>query len=93
VKRNEKHEKLLQFAERVWQLTDQDEAVKISKAIALTEDFFQRMKVPIRLSEVGITKNDIDGILQKLELHGMTKLGEHKDITLEVSQQILELAL
>lgn len=93
VKRNEKHEKLVQFAERVWQLTDQDEAVKISKAIALTEDFFQRMNVPTRLSEVDITKDDIDGIIQKLELHGMTQLGEHKDITLEVSQQILELAL
>ncbi|OUR63757.1 NADH-dependent alcohol dehydrogenase [Colwellia sp. 39_35_sub15_T18] len=93
VKRNEKHDKLVQFAERVWHLTDQDEAVKVSKAIALTEDFFQRMKVPTRLSEVGLSKDNIEGIVQKLELHGMTQLGENRDITLAVSQQILELAL
>jgi NADP-dependent alcohol dehydrogenase len=93
VKRNEKREKLLQFAERVWHLTGEDEALKISKAIELTEAFFQRMGVPIRLSEVGITKDNLDGIVAKLAQHGMTQLGENKDITLEVSRQILVQAL
>ncbi|MFQ3289307.1 MAG: NADP-dependent alcohol dehydrogenase, partial [Alteromonadaceae bacterium] len=93
VKRNEKREKLVQFAERVWQLTDNDESIKIDKAIALTEAFFQQMNVPIRLSEVGLTEDNIDGILAKLEQHGMVKLGEHSDITLDVSRKILMLAL
>lgn len=93
VQRNEKHEKLVQFAERVWQLTDKDEELKINKAIALTEAFFQRMDVPIRLSEVGLTKDNIDGILEKLAQHGMTQLGENNTITLEVSRHILEQAL
>jgi len=93
VKRNEKREKLVQFAERVWQLTDNDESIKIDKAIALTEAFFQQMNVPTRLSEVGLTEGNIDGILAKLEQHGMVKLGEHSDITLDVSRKILMLAL
>lgn len=93
VKRKEKHEKLVQFAERVWQLTDNDDTIKIDKAIALTEDFFKRMNVPTRLSEVDITKSDIDSLLERLLHHGMTELGENNDITLDVSRKILELAL
>jgi NADP-dependent alcohol dehydrogenase len=93
VKRQEKREKLLQFAERVWHITEADEDKKIDKAIALTEAFFQQMNVPIRLSEVNITKNDIDAIVEKLASHGMTALGEHSDITIDVSRQILTKAL
>ncbi|WP_077339094.1 iron-containing alcohol dehydrogenase [Pseudocolwellia agarivorans] len=93
VKRTEKHEKLVQFAERVWQLTDSDDTVKIDKAIALTEDFFKRMDVPIRLSEVGITQDNVEGLLEKLQQHGMTALGEHGDISIDVSRKILEQAL
>lgn len=93
VKRNEKHEKLVQFAERVWHLTDSDDTIKIDKAIALTEDFFKRMEVPTRLSEIDITKEHVDGILERLAQHGMTALGEHGDITIDVSRKILTLAL
>jgi len=93
VKRQEKRQKLLQFAERVWHLDDVDEDKKIDKAIALTEDFFQQMQVPTRLAEVNITENDIDGIVDKLASHGMTALGEHSDITIDVSRQILIEAL
>lgn len=93
VKRAEKHEKLVQFAERVWHLTDSDDTIKIDKAIALTEGFFKRMEVPIRLSEIDITKEHIDGILERLQQHGMTALGEHGDITIDVSRKILTLAL
>jgi NADP-dependent alcohol dehydrogenase len=93
VKRAEKHEKLVQFAERVWHLTDSDDTIKIDKAIALTEGFFKRMEVPIRLSEIDITKEHIDGILERLQQHGMTALGEHGDITIDVSRKMLTLAL
>lgn len=93
VKRNEKREKLVQFAERVWHLSEGNDELKINRAIELTEAFFQRMNVPTRLSEVGITKDDIDGLLEKLEQHGMTQLGENNDITLNVSRTILEQAL
>ncbi|MCJ7764409.1 MAG: hypothetical protein MUP09_00500, partial [Thiovulaceae bacterium] len=79
--------------ERVWHLDEGSDELKIDKAIELTEAFFQSMNVPTRLSEVDVTKDDIDGIVEKLEQHGMTQLGENKDITLEVSRTILEQAL
>ncbi len=93
IKRNEKHDKLVQFAERVWHLDEGSDELKIDKAIELTEAFFQRMNLPTRLSEVDITKADIDGLIEKLEQHGMTQLGEHGDITLDVSRTIYEKAL
>lgn len=93
VKRNEKREKLIQYAERVWSLSGDDDDAKIDKAIDLTEDFFQRMDVPTRLSDVDINKTHLDGIIDKLKQHGMVQLGEHGDITLDVSREIVELAL
>lgn len=91
--RDNKSEKLLQYAERVWQITEGSDAEKIESAIAKTEAFFCEMQVPTRLSDVDITLEDIDGLLAKLEAHGMTKLGEHRAITLDQCREILELAL
>ncbi len=51
------------------------------------------MHVPIRLAEVGIGEADIDSIINKLVTHGMTNIGEHGDITPEVSRTILVQAL
>ena len=51
------------------------------------------MEVPTRLTEAGITSANIDNLIAKLEKHGMVALGERKNITLEVSRQILEAAL
>ena len=88
-----KKEKLAQYAERVWNLRGPDEESRIHRAIELTEQFFQVMKVPIRLSEVNIGEADIDGLINKLTQHGMTKLGEHGTTTPELSRKILETAL
>lgn len=41
-----KREKLLQYAERIWHLTEGDEDSRISRAIERTEAFFQSMQVP-----------------------------------------------
>jgi NADP-dependent alcohol dehydrogenase len=93
VRRKEKREKLLQYAERVWQIRSGDDNSRIDQAIAATEDFFRQMQVPVRLSEVNLHAADIDLLLEKLEQHGMTALGEHSDITLDISREILQQAL
>ncbi|MGS2720237.1 iron-containing alcohol dehydrogenase [Paraglaciecola aestuariivivens] len=93
VRRQHKRDKLLQYAERVWQITEGSADERIDKAIAATESFFQTMQVPIRLSEVDLGKNDIDLLIERLEQHGMTALGEQGDITLEVSREILNQAI
>ncbi len=88
-----KREKLLQYAERVWQLTEGDDQFRIHRAIQLTEQFFETMQVPTRLKDVDLDESHIDTLIAKLTQHGMVKLGEHGDITPEVSREILELAL
>ncbi|MFT4609981.1 MAG: NADP-dependent alcohol dehydrogenase [Cellvibrionaceae bacterium] len=88
-----KREKLLQYAERIWNLTEGDEDSRISRAIELTEAFFESMQVPTRLSHMDLGEAEIDVLIEKLTQHGMVKLGEHKTTTPEVSRQILNTAL
>jgi NADP-dependent alcohol dehydrogenase len=45
-----------------------------------------------RLSGYGLDGSSIPALLAKLEEHGMTQLGEHQDITLDVSRRIYEAA-
>jgi len=91
--RDAKREKLLQYAERVWNITDGDDDSRINRAIESTEQFFELMNVPTRLSHVDLGEADIYGLIEKLTQHGMVKLGEHGAITPEVSREILMAAL
>ncbi len=93
VRKEQKREKLLQYAARVWQITDGDDNARIDKAISLTEEFFETMQVPTRLSHVDLGSKDIDLLIERLEQHGMTALGENDDITLAISRKILTQAL
>lgn len=92
VRRDSKRGKLLQYAERVWNMTDGSEDARIDAVIAKTEEFFESLGMPTRLSGYDIGEDGITAILGQLEQHGMTKLGEHQDITLDISRQILETA-
>jgi NADP-dependent alcohol dehydrogenase len=91
--KEEKREKLLQYAERIWSVTEGDEDTRINRAIELTELYFQTMKVPTRLSHVDIGESEIDGLIEKLTKHGMVKLGENGLITPEISHKIIVAAL
>ncbi|WP_421207730.1 alcohol dehydrogenase [Aeromonas enteropelogenes] len=91
-KREQKHAKLLQYAERVWDLREGSEAERIDGAIAATRDFFTRMGLKTRLRDYDLGSLDIDALLGKLAEHGMTRLGEHGDIDLVQSQHIYEAA-
>jgi NADP-dependent alcohol dehydrogenase len=88
-----KREKLLQYAERIWNVTEGDEETRINRGIELTEQFFDMMQVPTRLSHVDLGAADIDLLIEKLTQHGMVKLGEHNTVTPDVSREILMTAL
>ena len=93
VQRADKRAKLLQYAERVWQIREGDEAQRIDAAIRQTAQFFESLGIPTRLSAYGIGREAIDTLVSQLEAHGMKALGEHQNITPEVSRRILEGAL
>ncbi|KUE78862.1 aldehyde reductase [Aeromonas schubertii] len=90
--RDSKRAKLLQYAERVWDLHGGSEAERIDGAIAATRAFFERMGVPTRLRDYGIEQPDIETMLAKLEARGYTALGEQGKVTLALSRHIYEAA-
>ncbi|MDA3837865.1 MAG: iron-containing alcohol dehydrogenase [Candidatus Delongbacteria bacterium] len=93
VRKLEKKEKLLQYGERIWGITEGSEDERIDLAIKKTGDFFKSMGIGIKLSDYGILAEDIQTIVGQLKDHGMVKLGEKKDITPEVVEQILKLSV
>jgi len=92
-RREAKRAKLVQYAERVWGLSQGSDDAKIDAAIKHTRDFFESLGVKTRLSQYGATAATIDEIVDQLEEHGMTALSETQDITLAISRRILERAL
>ncbi len=93
VKRERKRGKLLQYAARVWGLTTGDENERIEAAIAQTRAFFERMGVKTYLRDYGIGGDAVPALLAQLERHGLTALGEHQDIDLATSRDILDMAV
>jgi NADP-dependent alcohol dehydrogenase len=91
--RDQKREKLIQFAERVWGVTNVSDDEKVTLAISKTRAFFESMHVSTRLSDYKITKEDIPAIINQLKEHGMVKLGEKQNVTPEVVTRILENSL
>jgi len=92
-KRDNKRAKLLQYAARVWDLTDGTEDGRIDAAIAKTRDFFERMGVKTYLRDYGVSADAIPALLAQLKRHKLTRLGEHQDIDPAVSRVILERCL
>lgn len=93
IMRETKREKLLQYGERVLNITTGSEENRIDQIIETTRQFFESLGIKTRLSDYGIGADQIDSILAALESHHMTALGERGEITLEISRKILEGAL
>jgi len=92
-RREAKRAKLLQYAERVWQITDGTDDERVEAAIVRTETFLESLGIKTRMADYGIHADAIDGLVAQLKAHGMTALGEHRDITPDISHRILEASL
>lgn len=92
VRREQKRAKLLQYAERVWQIYTGTEEEKIDNAIQKTRIFFESLGIKTRLSQYGVRKEEIQEIVDRLTEHGMTALSETRDLTPDISRTILERA-
>ncbi len=90
LRRDVKHDKLLQYASRVWNIQTGTADERIDAAITRTRAFFEALGVKTRLSDYGIGAEAIDEIVTQLETHGMTAIGEDKGIDLAFSRRILE---
>lgn len=93
LRREAKKAKLLQYAARVWNITEGSDDARIDAAIARTRAFFEALGVKTRLSGYGIGADSIPRIVSQLEAHGMTALGERQDMGLDLSRRVLEASL
>jgi NADP-dependent alcohol dehydrogenase len=77
----------------VWHITEGSEDARIDAAIERTEAFFREVGVGTRLPDYGLSRDAIPAVLKALEAHRMVKLGETREVTLEVSRKVLELCM
>jgi len=92
VQRDAKRGKLLQYAARVWGLTEGSEEARIDAAIARTRAFYGSIGIQTRLSDYGVSVETATEVARRLAARGMVRLGERGDITPAKVEQILRLA-
>jgi NADP-dependent alcohol dehydrogenase len=92
VQRAGKREKLLQYADRVWDLREGTEDARIDAAIAATRRFYESLGFATHLTDYGVTADTAAEVARRLDAKGMAKLGERGDITPAVVERILRLA-
>jgi NADP-dependent alcohol dehydrogenase len=88
----EKREKLLQYGQRVWAINSGTEKERIEQTIKLTEEFFNKLNIKTRLSDYGISHDQLRPIFERFEKRRW-KLGEKRTITPERIEKILITAL
>ncbi len=91
VMKSDKHDKLIQFAERVWGIDTGSDEERIENAIQQTQNFFESLGIVPSLEHYGVPQSTIDEICRRFEVRG-AKLGEKANITFEEVRKILELA-
>lgn len=92
VQRQDKREKLIQFAERVWDIRQGTEAVRLEKGIIATRAFFEAMGNPTHLSAYNVGEERFGEILDRLQARKALPLGERKHLTSDKVMEILALA-
>lgn len=86
-----KKEKLAQYGERVWNITEGTVEQKAEAAIAKTEEFFHSMDIPTRLSDYTDQYEDAaEKVSETLRERGWVALGERKAVTPDAVKVIVE---
>lgn len=93
VMKEEKKEKILQYAERIWGLSQGTQDEIIQQAIEKTKAFFETMGVATTLSAYGLKEEVIEQVVAQLLAHDSQKLGENETVTPDKVRQILQGAL
>ena len=88
----QKHDKILQYGERVWGITEGTDGIRIAEAIGRTEQFFSQLGLATRLSQLNIGEDTIAEIERRFN-DRKVQLGECKNVTGAVARAILECQL
>ncbi len=92
VLRKQKHEKLLQYGERIFNITEGSEDERVDKAIEMTEEFYRSLGLTTRLSEENIGNETIEIIAKRFNDRGAA-YGENRNVTGDVAKEIMKSCL
>lgn len=93
VQKETKKKKLLQFAQRVWNISGGTPETRIEEAINRTEDFFNSAGLPTRLKVYKLGEKEVEEIITSLKSHIPGNLGEHQDLDEAKIRKILTMAI
>ena len=86
--KEQKHEKLLQYGERIFNIREGSEDERVDKAIETTEEFYRSLGLTTRLSEEGVGEETIETIVRRFNERGVA-FGENRNVTGDVAREIL----
>lgn len=93
VEREAKRAKLLQYAERLWDLRDGSEDARIDAAIAKTRAFYESLGIKTRLADYSVDAAvTAPEVARRLAARGLAKFGDRGLITPAKVEQILRAA-
>ena len=90
--KEQKWDKLLQYGERIFNITQGSEAERVDKTIEATEHFFRSRGLTPRLSEENIGNDTID-IIAKRFAEREAAYGEQENVDSNTTRKILEASL
>jgi len=93
LKRENKTEKILQYGERVWKITEGTVDQRIDATIQKTVEFFESVGIKTKLADYGVGSEIINKVVDRFVKRGIKAIGERGDLTTENIAQILELQL
>jgi NADP-dependent alcohol dehydrogenase len=93
LKRENKKEKILQYGERVWKITEGSDYERIDAIIEKTVNFFESVGVKTKLADYGIGSEIIPKIVDRFVARGIKSIGERGIISIADVAHILELQL
>jgi len=92
VQRARKKAKLLQYAERVWDIDKGTDGARVDAAIEKTRAFYESLGLRTRLRDYNVGTEAASEVAGRLKARGLVKFGERGDITPEVVEKILRQA-
>lgn len=90
IMRESKKEKILQYGQRIWGISESNEQHAIDMAIDRTVEFFESMGLKTRLRDYKIPVTTIEEIVERMEERGFVQIGENKLIGIDEIRMILK---
>jgi len=93
LKRENKKEKILQYGERVWKITEGTPDERIDATIQKTVEFFESVGIKTKLADYGVGSDIIPKVVDRFVKRGIKVIGERGIITTDDIAKILEIQL